>query len=47
LSVVLYMYKEGFRWWNLGLASAAAFLLFLAVVGATALRLYFARRSEV
>lgn len=28
LSVVLYMYEQGFRWWNLGYAAALAFVLF-------------------
>jgi multiple sugar transport system permease protein len=28
LSVVLYMYEQGFRWWNLGYAAAIAFALF-------------------
>jgi len=28
LSVVLYMYEQGFRWWNLGYAAAIAFTLF-------------------
>ena len=38
-SVVLMMYEEGFRWWNLGRASAVAFLLFLVILAATALQL--------
>ena len=29
LSVVLLMYEEGFRWWNLGYAAAIAFVLFV------------------
>jgi len=28
LSVLYFMYEEGFKWWNLGAASAVAFLLF-------------------
>ena len=32
LSVVLYMYDQGFRWWNLGYAAALAFVLF-AIIG--------------
>jgi len=38
-SVVLLMYEEGFRWWNLGRAAAMAFLLFLVILAATALQL--------
>ncbi len=35
LSVVLFMYKEGFRWWNMGFAAAVAFVLFLVILAAT------------
>ena len=31
LSVLYFMYEEGFRWWNLGVASAVAFLLFVVI----------------
>lgn len=31
LSVLYFMYEEGFRWWNLGNASAIAFLLFALI----------------
>lgn len=31
VSVLYLMYEEGFRWWNLGMASAVAFLLFAIV----------------
>ena len=37
LSVVLLMYREGFRWWNLGTAAATAFVLFLIVLALSAL----------
>ena len=30
VSVLYFMYEEGFKWWNLGCASAVAFLLFAA-----------------
>ncbi len=39
LSVVLLMYEEGFRWWNMGYASAAAFVLFALILAATVLQL--------
>ncbi|MED5621983.1 carbohydrate ABC transporter permease [Ideonella sp. BN130291] len=32
VSVLYLMYEEGFRWWNLGLASAVAFVLFVIIV---------------
>ena len=35
LSIVLLMYQEGFRWWNMGYASAVAFVLFLIILAAT------------
>ena len=28
VSVLYFMYEEGFKWWNLGFASAVAFVLF-------------------
>jgi multiple sugar transport system permease protein len=39
LSVVLYMYEQGFRWWRLGYAAAIAFALFLIILAATLLQL--------
>jgi multiple sugar transport system permease protein len=37
LSLVLYMYDEGFRWWNLGYAAALAFVLFGIILVVTLL----------
>lgn len=34
-SVLYFMYEEGFKWWNLGNASAVAFLLFLVIFAVT------------
>ena len=45
-SVLYLMYEEGFKWWNLGSASAMAFLLFLLTFAVTALMLRAARRRE-
>ena len=45
LSVVLLMYEEGFRWWNMGYASAAAFVLFVLILAGTALQLRLRRRE--
>jgi multiple sugar transport system permease protein len=39
LSIVLLMYQQGFRWWNLGQASAIAFVLFGIILAFTALQL--------
>jgi multiple sugar transport system permease protein len=44
-SVLYLMYEEGFKWWNLGSASAVAFLLFLIMFAVTALMLKFSRRG--
>lgn len=46
-SVLYLMYEEGFKWWNLGNASAVAFLLFLLMVATTSGLLWFARRRGV
>ncbi len=43
LSMVLWMYQEGFRWWNLGFASAIAVVLFLIILALTALYLRYGR----
>lgn len=44
-SVLYLMYDEGFKWWNLGNASAVAFLLFLLILAVTSGLLWFARRK--
>jgi multiple sugar transport system permease protein len=38
------MYEEGFKWWNLGSASAVAFVLFLVIFAITALQLRYTRQ---
>ena len=45
-SVLYLMYDEGFKWWNLGSASAVAFLLFVIMFAVTAVMLQLARRGE-
>jgi multiple sugar transport system permease protein len=45
VSVLYLMYDEGFKWWNLGSASAVAFLLFIIMFAVTALMLKFSRRG--
>ena len=32
------MYEEGFKWWNLGCASAVAFVLFVLIFAVTLLQ---------
>ena len=46
-SVLYLMYEEGFKWWNLGNASAVAFLLFVLMVATTSGLLWFARRKGI
>jgi multiple sugar transport system permease protein len=45
LTIVMLMYREGFRWWNMGYAAAVAFVLFALVMMATALQAV-ARRAR-
>ena len=45
VSVLYLMYEEGFRWWNLGTASAVAVLLFLLIVAVTRVLMVFAKRA--
>jgi len=44
VSVLYLMYEQGFKWWNLGAASAVAFVLFALMGGITSGLLWFARR---
>jgi multiple sugar transport system permease protein len=45
LSIVLFMYEEGFRWWNLGYAAAVAFVLFAIIAAASWVQLRLRRGS--
>ena len=47
VSVLYFMYEEGFKWWNLGSASAVAFLLFLLIFAVTVVQLRLAPRRAV
>jgi multiple sugar transport system permease protein len=46
LSLVMYMYKQGFRWWNIGFGAAVAFVLFLIILAGTLVQLRFQRERE-
>jgi multiple sugar transport system permease protein len=46
LSMVLYMYEEGFRWWRLGSAAAIAFVLFAVILACTVLQLRVQREAR-
>jgi multiple sugar transport system permease protein len=43
VSVLYLMYEEGFKWWNLGSASAVAFVLFALIFALTLVQLRLAR----
>ncbi|UPG90139.1 sugar ABC transporter permease [Luteibacter aegosomaticola] len=45
-SVLYLMYEEGFKWWNLGSASAVAFILFVIMFAVTAAMLRLSKRGE-
>ena len=47
VSVLYYMFEEGFKWWNLGRASAVAFLLFLIILAVTTVMLRFGRKRQL
>ena len=46
VSVLYFMYEEGFKWWSLGRASAIAFLLFALILAVTMTLLRLSRRGE-
>lgn len=43
MSIVLLMYEQGFRWWNMGFAAAIAFILFLIIMVFTVVQLLLQR----
>ena len=45
VTILYFMYEEGFKWWNLGPGAAVAFLLFLCILAVTLVQLRLARRS--
>ena len=45
VTVLYFMYEEGFKWWSLGSASAVAFVLFIIMFALTLLQLRVARRT--
>lgn len=46
LSIILYMYQEGFRWWNIGYSTAIAFSLFVIILIATIIQFKFQKLRE-
>ena len=45
VTVLYFMYEEGFKWWNLGSGAAVAFILFLCILVVTLVQMYVARRG--
>ena len=45
VTILYFMYEEGFKWWNLGSGAAVAFLLFLCILAVTLVQLRLAKRS--
>lgn len=44
VTILYFMYEEGFKWWNLGTGSAVAFILFLCIMAVTLLQLAIVKR---
>ena len=45
VTILYFMYEEGFKWWNLGSGAAVAFLLFLCILAVTLVQLRLAKQS--
>jgi len=43
MTLVLFLYEQGFRWWRMGMAAAIAFLLFLIMLTGTLIQLRLSR----
>jgi multiple sugar transport system permease protein len=46
VTILYFMFEEGFKWWNLGTASAVAVILFLLIFAVTLVQLAVARRKD-
>ncbi len=47
LSIVLYMYQQGFRWWNMGYSAALAFVLFTFILVISLIQSRMQKRASV
>lgn len=47
LSIVLLMYQQGFRWWNMGYSAAIAFVLFAIILAGSLIQFMLQKRSEL
>jgi len=46
LSVVQYMYQEGFKWWNMGYSASIAFVFFFIIMNGTLIQLKIQKSTE-
>jgi multiple sugar transport system permease protein len=46
LSIVMLMYDQGFKWWNMGFAASVAFMLFIVIAIATLIQLRVQKARE-
>ncbi len=46
LSIVMYMYQEGFRWWHMGYSASIAFVLFIIIFIGTIAQLKLQKETE-
>jgi ABC-type sugar transport system permease subunit len=46
VTILYFMFDEGFKWWNLGQASAVALILFVLILGVTLVQTRIGRRFE-
>jgi multiple sugar transport system permease protein len=46
LSIVMYMYQEGFRWWHMGYSASIAFVFFIIIFIGTIIQLKLQRETE-
>jgi multiple sugar transport system permease protein len=47
LSIVLLMYQQGFRWWNMGYSASLAFVLFIIILIGSLIQFKLRKRGEV
>ena len=46
LSIVQYMYQEGFRWWNMGYSASIAFVFFFIIMIGTLIQLKIQKSTQ-
>ena len=45
VTILYFMYEEGFKWWNLGSGAAVAFLLFLCILAVSMVQIRISKRG--